>query len=85
MPAHGHPYRTDLNDENADLSGGLMVGASGPLANQAAFTGTPSNTLGEQIGGSSAGTPAGTISALGSDDPHNNLQPTILVPFFIKL
>ncbi len=86
LPAHGHPFRSDTGaDDTTDLSGGFMIGDDGTLANQPAFAGTPSNTLGEQIGGQSAGTPAGTISSFGSDDPHNNVQPSILVPFFIKL
>ncbi|TPM37055.1 hypothetical protein [Mesorhizobium sp. B2-3-2] len=33
----------------------------------------------------SAGTPTGTISNTGSGTAHNNLQPSVVVPFFIKL
>lgn len=49
-----------------------------------AFTGVPSVAKGEQIGGQSAGTPAGTISNLGDGEAHPNVQPTIVFNKIIK-
>ena len=56
IPLHGHPFRTSNSSSNdSDSSGGLMMSLSPTIANQAAFTGTPSNTNGEQIGGTGGG------------------------------
>ena len=67
MPLHGHPFRTDAQtDSNSDNSGGFSMNRDNDR-NEAAFTGTPSETRGEQIGGT------------GGDGAHNNLQPYIVV------
>lgn len=84
LAAHGHPFRTTDADEGGG-NGGIFVTTNGTRTNRSAYTGTPDDTVGHQIGGQSAGTPAGTISSFGSDDPHNNVQPTIMLTFFIKL
>ncbi len=54
IPLHGHPYRMrDFGGGEPDGSGGMLCDVS--AANKAAFTGTPSNTAGEQIGGTGGG------------------------------
>jgi microcystin-dependent protein len=54
---HGHPYRTSTGTTpKANVLGGLSTDEDGTTANQAAFTGTPSDSAGEQIGGSGAST-----------------------------
>jgi hypothetical protein len=55
MPLHGHPYRMSLNAGNdSDITGGIML-SNNDQTNAAAFTGTPSQTAGEQIGGTGGG------------------------------
>jgi microcystin-dependent protein len=51
---HGHPSRrvTEFNVTNDTGGGGIMMDSNGGQANKAAFTGTPSNTDGQHIGGS---------------------------------
>jgi len=76
MPNHGHPFRTrsdTIGSPSASTTGGFLMNnnASG-LANRAAFTGTPSDTNGEQIGGTGGG------------QAHNNTQPTIVLNYIIK-
>lgn len=55
MPLHGHPFRLTPNGSGGDANGGLVPDNSGSAATYPAFTGTPSNTNGEQIGGTGAG------------------------------
>lgn len=50
MALHGHPFRTSTGASGND-NGGLMMDNNGTAANQAGYTGTPSNTIGQQIGG----------------------------------
>lgn len=76
IPAHGHPYRSrsdTVSSPTASPTGGFLMNnnASG-LANRAAFSGTPSDTNGEQIGGTGGG------------GAHNNTQPTAVVNYIIK-
>jgi len=68
MPLHGHPWRSGAGS-GGDNSGGLMTDVSS-TTNRAAFTGTLSDTIGQQIGGEGGG---------GS---HNNVQPYIVVHMF---
>ena len=51
---HGHPSRrvTEFNVTNDTGGGGIMMDRNGGQANKAAFTGTPTNTDGQHIGGS---------------------------------
>lgn len=73
MPLHGHPFRASYGSSNPSAStGGFMTSTASP-ATQSAFTGTPSNTQGQQIGGT------------GGDGAHNNVQPTIVWNVIIKL
>jgi len=54
---HGHPFRTTTGTTpNANVLGGISTDEDGTTANQTAFTGTPSDSAGEQIGGSGAST-----------------------------
>ncbi len=49
---HGHPFRLDTEiDARADTTGGMMLN-SNTASSAVAFTGSPSDTAGEQIGGS---------------------------------
>lgn len=51
IPLHGHPFRTDATPNAAgDTSGGLLISSNAP-ANKSAYTGTPTSTNGQQIGG----------------------------------
>jgi microcystin-dependent protein len=52
--------------------GGIMTNNNQPRENQAAHLGTPSDTKGQQIGGTGGG------------GAHNNVQPTIIQNFIIK-
>ena len=72
IPSHGHPFRTSTNRLDGASTGGFLMSSVTP-ANQTAFTGTPSNTLGEQIGGTGGGT------------AHLNVQPTIILNKIIKI
>ena len=62
LPLHGHPFRTtdDLQGNNA---GGIVVGSDNTQTNRAAFTGTPTNTIGQQIGGTGSGTAHNNVPA----------------------
>jgi microcystin-dependent protein len=75
VPLHGHAaiYNTGAEDLS-DASGGIMVGPGSTV--QAAFTGTPTETRGQEIGGS-GGDPVGATT------PHNTMPP-YRVGFWIK-
>lgn len=56
MPLHGHPARmTGAGESSSDGVGGFFLGDDVTRVNAAAFTGTPSDTFGEQIGGTGGG------------------------------
>ena len=71
MPLHGHPTRVSTGTTAADGSGGIMLDTGGD-ANYAAYTGTPTTTAGQQVGGTGGG------------QSHNNVQPTIILNYIIK-
>lgn len=74
MPLHGHPARISTTVEGtfqSTGSGGFPLTVNSD-SNYAAFTGTPSATPGQQIGGTGGG------------DAHNNVQPTIILNYIIK-
>lgn len=76
MPLHGHPYRasytnTGSSDASTQTTGGFPTKTTS-AANQAAFTGTPSNTQGQQIGGAGGGA------------AHNNMQPFMALSYIIR-
>jgi microcystin-dependent protein len=55
MPLHGHPFRLSIdNGQSSETNGGLIM-AGDNQANQSAYTGTPSATVGQQIGGTGGG------------------------------
>lgn len=71
MPLHGHPFRLSTQSgASSDDNGGLLVNAN-TQSNKTAFTGTPSDTAGEQIGGTGGG------------GAHNNVQPTAILNYII--
>jgi hypothetical protein len=56
IPLHGHPFRSNyVSGGSSQLTGGLIVNANTNSATEDAFTGTPSNSAGEQIGGTGGG------------------------------
>jgi microcystin-dependent protein len=74
MPLHSHPWRNSNTNEGSwqsDVTGGFPTSNNG-VSNRSAFTGTPSNTIGEQIGGA------------GSSNSHNNMHPYFAINFIIK-
>jgi hypothetical protein len=70
MPLHGHAYRQATG--TGTTSGGFLTGTTSPT-NQVAFTGTPSNTLGQQIGGTGGGA------------AHQNMQPSMVLNWLVKI
>lgn len=54
MPLHGHPFRTGVGGDGNESSGGMAMEPNGNV-NHAAFTGTPTATAGQQIGGTGGG------------------------------
>ena len=74
MPLHGHPFRAayiSQSTASSTITGGFMTN-TGSASTEAAYTGTPSNTQGQQIGGAGGGA------------AHNNVQPTIIMNYIIK-
>lgn len=76
MPLHGHPFRasytlTGSSDASTQTTGGFPTKTTS-ASTQAAYTGTPSNTQGQQIGGTGGGS------------AHNNMQPFAAVRYLIK-
>lgn len=85
MPNHGHPVRTSTqNAGGADVDGGVMLN-SASVSNQAAFTGTPTDTAGQQVGGSGTASITGSTATAGSGTAHNNIQPSMFILVLIKL
>jgi microcystin-dependent protein len=81
---HGHPLRVrHTSTSSASGHGGVVF--EGTATTDPAFTGTPSDTDGEALGGAGAHTHTITTDGAGSGTAHNNLQPSVVVPFFIKL
>lgn len=71
MPLHGHPFRMTIQSAStaqSTTSGGLMMGSFNNT-NFASYTGTPSDTQGQQIGGEGGGT-AHTHSFTGTGHSH---------------
>jgi microcystin-dependent protein len=85
MPNHGHPVRTsEDNASSSDPTGGVMLRGTN-VTTKAAYTGTPSNTAGQQVGGSGTASITGSTADAGSGTAHNNMQPTMFVLVLIKL
>ena len=76
MPLHGHPVRESVivsgsSDATTATTGGFPLKTTG-IVTQAAYTGTPSNTAGQQIGGT------------GGSTAHNNMQPFMALSYIIR-
>ena len=72
MPLHGHPFQANyVAGGSSQLTGGIIVNPNTNSATQAAYTGAPSNTAGQQIGGTGGGA------------AHNNMQPFLALNAFI--
>ncbi|MDF2747921.1 MAG: hypothetical protein K0S98_2208, partial [Propionibacteriaceae bacterium] len=71
---HGHPMRISEAAGTADVIGGLMLDDDN-VSNYSAYTGTPSNNVGEQIGGTGGG--AGHTHTISSDGAHTH---TVTLP-----
>jgi hypothetical protein len=89
LPAHGHPFRTSTNISSASTAtGGLMLQTVGS-GNNAAFTGTPSDTNGQQIGGTGSGDTHTHTGASASDGAHTHtvsaLPPYYALAYIMKL
>jgi microcystin-dependent protein len=85
---HGHPARYN----NVDGTSGSVTNAGSfrvsdaPRANFIAYTGTPDDTLGHQIGGSGEVAITGnTGNNTGGGGAHENMPPFMLFMFLIKL
>lgn len=72
MPLHGHPFRASYVASAASTTTGGLMTQTASAATQPAFTGEPTNTAGQQIGGT------------GGNAAHNNIQPTIVLNYIIK-
>jgi len=94
LPGHGHVTSAEWKAAYAANSSSIVItdidnksGASAGNAVNAATSvvsaGTPSGSVG--IAGASAGTPAGTVGPTGGGAAHENMQPTIFVPYIVKL
>jgi microcystin-dependent protein len=74
MPLHGHPVRNTFSSQStfASLTTGGFPVSTASAVNSAAYTGTPSNTAGQQIGGT------------GGNGAHNNMQPFMALSYIIR-
>lgn len=86
MPNHGHPFRANVGS-NADSAypGGILFRNASPLATVPAYTGTPSDSAGQGIGGSGAIDLDGDMANAGSGNSHPNVQPSLFELVIIKL
>lgn len=86
MPNHGHPVRySSATSVDGSGNGGILLEVVG-AGNYSAFTGTPSNTIGEQIGGSGTASVTGsTADNAGGGGLHSNVQPSKGVTVIVKL
>lgn len=74
MPLHGHAARiapSPASGANTNLTGGFLLNNNYDN-NYSAFTGTPTATAGQQIGGEGGG------------GAHNNMQPTMILNYIIR-
>ena len=70
LALHGHPWRSSGDPGDGSGNGGFVTDVDG-TATRSAYTGTPTSTSGQQIGGT------------GSGDAHNNMSPTIILNYII--
>lgn len=75
MPLHGHPFRATYvaaSSAAVQTTGGFLTN-NGSASSQAAYTGTVSNSQGQQIGGT------------GGNSAHNNMQPSMALNWIVKI
>jgi microcystin-dependent protein len=92
LPAHGHPWLHKTSAEStteSGASGAIVTGAIAPSATATAYTGAPSSTSGQQIGGTGGGEAhthtGGTAAADGSTHSHSvNVVPPYYALVFIQ-
>ena len=94
LPGHAHLTQVEWKASYAANSSSIVItnvaGTSGASAGNAAQAGTNSVSAGTPSGSVSiaaggAHTPSGTVQDSGSDTPHENMQPTVFVPYIVKL
>lgn len=82
---HGHPARYGAStSEDTENTGGIALNETVSEANTPAFTGTPTATLGQQIGGAGAHTHNVTAGSASPSAVSTN-APSIGVTLYIKL
>lgn len=88
LPSHGHPFRVSsqtATTAQSDTDGGLMMNADAN-ANQVAYAGTPSSTIGQQIGGTGGGQGHSHTATAGSHTHTvTSTPPYYALAFIIKL
>lgn len=84
MPAHTHSVSGTTNSTGAHTHTVFRAGNSGG-STAARDGGDSSSGPNSGSAGDHSHTVTGTAASAGGDDPHNNVQPTIMVPVFIKL
>lgn len=94
LPGHAHLTQVEWKAAYAANSSSIVItnvaGTSGASAGNVAqagsnsvSAGTPSGSV--SVAGASAGTPAGSLSDTGGDVGHETMQPTVFVPYIVKL
>jgi microcystin-dependent protein len=94
LPAHAHATQAEWKAAyaansssivitNIDHKSGATAGNSVSAATNSVSAGVPSGVV--SVNGASAGTPAGTVSPTGGGAAHENMQPTVFVPYIVKL
>lgn len=90
MPLHGHPWRHDTSvqgtaragPENGILSRGTSGGSGTPVTRNA-YTGAPSNTAGQQIGGEGGGQTHTHTATNATESAHTH--PVSVIPKYYAL
>lgn len=82
---HGHPFRIATSGDSGISNNGALALDNQGQNNYSAYTGTPSATNGQQIGGAGDHTHTFTTEDAGSDAAHDNVQPSMGVTLYIKL
>ena len=83
-PGHGHSTRVSTEANGAaDTTGGIMIN-NATVVNYSSFTGTPSNTAGQQVGGGTTGISVANAST-GSSGDNQNLPPYYALCYIMRL
>jgi hypothetical protein len=84
-PGHGHPTRVATSPNAAsDATGGIMLDVTGTVTNFSSFTGTPSNTAGQQVGGGTTGISVANATT-GTSGDNQNLPPYYALCYIMRL